>query len=882
MLRVLRLNLIPAPRVISPGPATEFPVLHVDAKGSERVVRTLSEARALSRAVAGSSRDRSAGDFFSEILPIEQTAEVVVSGLAGEWRRTSHNISEGERAKAISLAVRATYALGLNRSLVTIGFGLGGPWVVHVEPEGPGGAWGLDDVRGRNSPIRFLGAKAEYIAVDPRTGRALGRFFDVWLTPEGELILPRDRQTVLRGDGRTAPKDYLWISSPVPRREMPLSTRFVFKGEPAPTLLRALDRSVAVLGMMFCRAHDARERNGTGEGLLGSYRFAGDGLFEYTTVPSLLGSPRAMRRLCEAVSREVARYDENAVPAECGEGGNQSAGPSVFREDTEDTGEARAFKNKYELWKLHLESLYRWQRAYYHADKAFFHSFSGLEPDLPPAPEGDFRPRWGLDAPAFHEACVTVGTGIAFAGSKSRGQEVILRAGARSASVKMENVLGPDALEADDFNRGTSAWAPATLARPNPSAARMLGLSEEAVLRANVASGGGPLRIGPIIGIVAPMLSKGQKFGVETDRFRHMVRLGAEMGLLVYVFFPEVPPGDGPVWDPVAGLVKGWTYRDRRGWLEERLPLPDVVYDRYIQAVSGGARDIAQEFSDACPRAVFLNSLPLVRACRDKLVTYEILAGVPGIAPHLPYTEAVREPSQVAHFASSRQRSFLKPRFGTGTKGLALIENLGSRYRITRREKGVPPRVDEVQGEAGLLRFFSDVLPIPASGDKKGRETHPEFIIQEGIDLCPLPAGAGSAFEVRVVYQKGGAGVWMRTGMVVRANPEAEGFVVPGVELHHRAGDFLELALPGRADEVRAEVRRVARMIPPALERRSGRGGEMSVDFGIDRKGKPWLIEVNSKPATLFRDTGAFKLRKLTLLRVLNYAIFLHQEVHSS
>ncbi len=122
----------------------------------------------------------------------------------------------------------------------------------------------------------------------------------------------------------------------------------------------------------------------------------------------------------------------------------------------------------------------------------------------------------------------------------------------------------------------------------------------------------------------------------------------------------------------------------------------------------------------------------------------------------------------------------------------------------------------------------------------------------------------------------------MRTGMVVRANPEAEGFVVPGVELHHRAGDFLELALPGRADEVRAEVRRVARMIPPALERRSGRGGEMSVDFGIDRKGKPWLIEVNSKPATLFRDTGAFKLRKLTLLRVLNYAIFLHQEVHSS
>ena len=104
----------------------------------------MDEARALSQAVAGVSRDRSAGDFFSEILPIEQTAEVVVSGLAGEWRRTSHNISEGERAKAIPLAVRATYALGLNRSLVTIGFGLGGPWVVHVEPGNPEGCRSLN------------------------------------------------------------------------------------------------------------------------------------------------------------------------------------------------------------------------------------------------------------------------------------------------------------------------------------------------------------------------------------------------------------------------------------------------------------------------------------------------------------------------------------------------------------------------------------------------------------------------------------------------------------------------------------------------------------------------------------------------------------------
>ncbi|MGI6662111.1 MAG: YheC/YheD family protein [Bacillota bacterium] len=171
---------------------------------------------------------------------------------------------------------------------------------------------------------------------------------------------------------------------------------------------------------------------------------------------------------------------------------------------------------------------------------------------------------------------------------------------------------------------------------------------------------------------------------------------------------------------------------------------------------------------------------------------------------------------------------------------------------------------------------------MPATENRGKREEESEYIIQEGIDLAPLPREAGSAFEVRVVYQKGGAGVWLRTGMVVRANPESERFVVPGVELHHRVGDILELALPGKENEVKAEVRRVARMIPPALEGRSGPGGELSVDLGIDKEGKPWLIEVNSKPATLFRDIGAFGLRRLSLLRVLNYAVTLHRGLQSS
>lgn len=894
VLRILRLNLIPAPRVIAPGPFTEFPVLYVDPQGSEQVVKTLSRARTLSKAVAGVLKDTSAGDFFMEILPVRQTIKVAVTGLRGESDRDAagEEVRDGDPDETTSLAVRATYALGLDRALVIIGLGTGGPWVLSVEPVDSadlGDSGGPHS--GPRSRIRFLGAKAEFIAVDPRTGLPLREFFEADVDPDGELTLPSSAMMPLSPGGiatqaerRIPPETHRWVSSPLPFPDMPLSTRLVFQGVPTPAFLRALDRSVAVMGMMACRPLEARQRSATGEGLLGSYRLLGAGCSEYTTVPSLLGNPPALKLICRTVEAIVS--DPNAMASDLHATASDPLGLGVPP------------KNE-ESWISGLERTYRWQRAYYHADKAFFRTLSRAlsgedrslavldVPSSGASPDDDFRPAWGLNAPAFDVPCVTVGTEITPDGCRRSDEEgfieegVTVTAGTRSVLVGRESVLAPDPLEDDDFRKMSSSWASGVVARPNSSLACRLALPEGAIMRTK-----GPglhLRIGPVVGIMAPEFPGGQRFGIETDRFRRLIGLGAEMGLLVYVFFPDIGAGEANAADLTTGsdltggIVKGWTYREGRGWSLDPVPLPDVVYDRYIpDVVAGPARDVARAFSEAYPQAVFLNSLPLVWASRDKLRTHEILSKDPEIAPHLPLTQAVKGPSDIARFAAGRSRSFLKLRGGTGSKGLSLIENLGSTYRVTRREKGVPPTVSVVRGEPGLARFFSGLFGREHAAHEGEEEFDGRFIIQEAIDTAPLPKGAGGAFEVRVVYQKGGAGVWMRTGMVARLNPDAEGFMVAGVELHHKVGDILDLALPGRANAVKAEIRRIARMIPPALERGSGRGGELSVDFGIDKNGKPWLIEVNSKPATLFRDIGAFELRNLSLLRVLNYAVALY------
>lgn len=836
VLRLLRLNLIPAPRVIVPGPATAFPVLYVDRRGGERVIRSLSEARTFSAPLAGAVGGEEAEGFFVETVPVVRTEEVEVSGLSAP----------------LDMAARAAYCVGLDRARVTLGFGPGGPWVMRVTPVSPdnGAQASAPDRR-----VEFACARAEYIAVDQRTGIPIHEFFTIEFSPEGE-------PAALACSGNAALK---WVSSPMPYPDMPLSTRLVFRGTPTFAFLRALDRSAAVLGVLVSPTGEARERHATEEGLLGACRVFGGGSFEYLSVPSLLWSPAAIRRLCELARDAAAAYNASGAIE----------------------GASRADE---ELWRAGLEVLYRFQRAYYHVDKAFFQSErpwremvavaeaftrraapgGGRETDLrrrEPAWQRDFRGAWGIRVPSFSNSYVTLAT---LSGRDLTG-EAAIGAGARSECLPPERLLLPDILDPGLTSRSSLAWAHSERLSPNPVLARRLALPGDILYRAEVCGQreslqGAPFRIGPVVGIMASEETGTRRFGIETDRFRRIITLGAEMGLLVYVFFPDKV-------DWGARLVKGWIYREKRGWVSDWLPLPDIVYDRHIPEVlpAGGVVDAARAFHERYREALFLNSLPFVSACRDKLEIQNILAKDPFLRRHLPDVLEASDPGEVTLFIASRERSFLKLRRGSGSKGLVFIENLGSRYRISRREKGMPPDVAVVSGKAALESAVSDILD-------RGRRSSGGYIVQEGIDLARLPGETGSAFEVRVICQKGGAGRWMRTGMVCRVNPTAERFMVPREEVHYRIHDLLASVFPGRVNEVRDSIRRVARLVPSIVERAAERGGEMSVDLGIDKHGKPWLIEVNSKPATLFRDIGAFGLRELTLLRVLNYAVALFRD----
>ncbi|WP_368784377.1 YheC/YheD family protein, partial [Acinetobacter baumannii] len=61
--------------------------------------------------------------------------------------------------------------------------------------------------------------------------------------------------------------------------------------------------------------------------------------------------------------------------------------------------------------------------------------------------------------------------------------------------------------------------------------------------------------------------------------------------------------------------------------------------------------------------------------------------------------------------------------------------------------------------------------------------------------------------------------------------------------------------------------------LPTFLEQRHGRLVELGIDIGIDRQGKVWLIEVNSKPGRAsFRRIEGGKYYREVRLNPLRYA----------
>lgn len=355
------------------------------------------------------------------------------------------------------------------------------------------------------------------------------------------------------------------------------------------------------------------------------------------------------------------------------------------------------------------------------------------------------------------------------------------------------------------------------------------------------------------IGVMAGELREGQypPFG-ETRFCESLCRAGPAFGAEVYVFSPLEA-------DEASRTVQGYGWSAAKGWERRTYPLPDLIYDRAF--FSG--KEAYESHRRALRRLRALKPVPyLGYGMKSKLEMLHYLRRDPELRPFLPRTFKLASPEMAARWLKREARIFLKPEAGSQGRGAVLAERTDGCWQIRARDHENRPLVREFSEEAQFVRWLGAFAGSRA------------YLIQPYLELA---APSGEAWDIRALVQKNGRGLWELTGMGARLG--GGGSITSNL---HGGGSAMEAARclerqfdSARAVEILDTVRWLALRIPPALEACNGRMAELGLDLGVDRQGRVWIIEANTKPGrSIFRKLGQEKLLRRAERNPVAYACY--------
>lgn len=316
----------------------------------------------------------------------------------------------------------------------------------------------------------------------------------------------------------------------------------------------------------------------------------------------------------------------------------------------------------------------------------------------------------------------------------------------------------------------------------------------------------------------------------QADLFRQYCEVGRRVGLDVFVFSPRDI-------DWHRRRIAGYVWEGGR-WRQTPVPFPDLVMDRCRCLGTEEMRRTRVALRTLRRHGVRLLGVALP----GKWPVYRRLVGTPAVR-WLPETVLYTGWASVESLLARHGCVVIKPSVGTAGAGLLLIDRDGGRLRIRGRtmRNGV------------FYRLFSRARDAAVFLDRwtEGRR----FVVQQGIDL--LMEG-GRVADVRAFVQKNASGAWELVAAGGRVGPRGS-----ATSNLHGGGRGVPLAVllepldaPVRA-RVRAELRELALTVARTVEAAFGPLFELGLDVGIDRAGRLWLLEVNSKPGrALFARIG--------------------------
>ncbi|MFC0214093.1 YheC/YheD family protein [Paenibacillus chartarius] len=346
---------------------------------------------------------------------------------------------------------------------------------------------------------------------------------------------------------------------------------------------------------------------------------------------------------------------------------------------------------------------------------------------------------------------------------------------------------------------------------------------------------------------------------------RELVQAGIRLGIRVVIVTPQrlltALRGELPSTNIDGTMVPAYVMSALGGWRLADVPLPDYIYDRHFAANAAEQsvyREALRELSAAPGRVKRL----LGAGLPGKRAVQRMLAKDAELSRYLTPTELFRSPRRLLALLDRYGELFLKPDGGSQGRGAFHIGLGDGSDRIT------------VCGRtASNERFAYSFSERAAFIDWIHRRVQARpYLIQPYLTLYDR---AGSPFDIRCLVQKDDSGQWQRTGMAVRRG-------VPGsVTANLHGGGEAEPAEPFLASEfgketakrIEGRLQQLSEIVPIVLESQCGRLVELGIDFGIDRSGRIWLLEVNSKPGrSCFARIGSPHTRRASVENPLRYA----------
>ncbi len=336
---------------------------------------------------------------------------------------------------------------------------------------------------------------------------------------------------------------------------------------------------------------------------------------------------------------------------------------------------------------------------------------------------------------------------------------------------------------------------------------------------------------------------------LEANYFVQLARIAKEHQLEILVFDPKQIN-----W--INRTVEGWQLKAGK-WERNLRPLPLVIYDRcyYVSAQHFLAyrSHILRIHHDHKVR--FLG-----RALGGKYQTYQMLKQDPKIAEYLPETKLYEQPKQVISELKGNPHLCIKPNGGSHGIGVVSIHHSANGFLLKGRTKLNTPFKKRLQTETQLTRWLKTFI----QGTR--------YLIQPYLFLSTHDE---QPFDLRILVQKNGKQSWETTGMAVRiGNTKSITSNLHGGGNATKLDPFLQRNYPEELiHEIKEQIEHLAKIVPTHIEIHHGPLVELGIDVGIDRDGKVWIIEVNSKPGrSVFIRTGEIETRKRSMELPVQYA----------